>query len=57
MLEVNFRKHLGLLFSSNGTLHDHINYFTSKTWTRISVNAKLKFVLDRNYVKIYMSFF
>ena len=47
ILEVNYHKHLGLLFSSNGTWHDHINHITSKTWTRINVMRKLKFVLDR----------
>lgn len=57
ILEVNCHKHLGLLFSSNGTWHDHINQITSKAWTRINVMRKLKFVLDRKSLQtIYFTF-
>ena len=57
ILEVNCHKHLGLLFSSNGTWHDHINQITSKAWTRINVMRKLKFFLDRKSLQtIYFTF-
>ena len=57
ILEVNYRKHLGLPFSSNGTWHDHINQITLKAWTRINVMRKLKFVLDRKSLQtIYFTF-
>ena len=58
ILKVNCHKHLGLLFSSNGTWHDHINHITSKAWTRIHVMRKLKFVLHRKSLQtIYFTFF
>ena len=57
ILEVNCHKHLGLLFYSNGTWHDHINQITSKAWTRINVMRKLKFVLDpKSLQTIYFTF-
>ena len=57
ILEVNCHKHLGLLFSSSGTWHNHINQITSKAWTRINVMRKLKFILDRKSLQtIYFTF-
>ena len=36
---------------------EHINYITSKAWTRINVMRKFKFTLDRQSLeKIYVSF-
>ena len=50
--EVESHKHLGLVFSKDGTWHDHINSITNKLWSRINVMHKLKFVLDRKALQI-----
>ena len=41
--EVTSNKHLGILFSNDGTRHEHIDYMTwvSKAWTRINLMRKL----------------
>ncbi|MCG7877682.1 MAG: reverse transcriptase domain-containing protein [Candidatus Thiodiazotropha endolucinida] len=55
--EVSSHKHLGIYLSSDGTWHEHIDYITSKAWTRINVMRKFKFTLDRQALeKIYVSF-
>ena len=55
--EVTSHKQLGLFLSSDGTWHEHINYITAKTWIRINVMRKLKFLLDRRSLEIiYISF-
>ena len=55
--EVNSHKHLGIFFSNDGTWHEHIDYITSKAWTRINIMRKLKFILDRQSLEIsYTSF-
>ena len=55
--EVNLHKHLGIIFSSNCTWHDHLDYIKSKAWTRINVMRKLKFKLDRKSLQtIYFTF-
>ena len=55
--EVNLHKHLGIIFSSDCTWHDHLEYITSKAWTRINIMRKLKFKLDRKSLQIiYFTF-
>ena len=55
--EVENHKHLGVVFQSNCTWHEHLNMIISKTWQRINVMRKLKFVLDRKSLQcIYFSF-
>ena len=55
--EVTSHKHLGIFFSNDGTWHEHIDYITSKAWTRINIMHKLKFVIDRQSLEIiYTSF-
>ena len=55
--EVNLHKHLGIIFSSDCTWHDHLEYIKSKAWTRINVMRKLKFKLDRKSPEIiYFTF-
>ena len=55
--EVNLHKHLGIIFSSDCTWHDHLEYIKSKAWTRINVMRKLKFKLDRKSLQIiYFTF-
>ena len=55
--EVLSHKHLGLFLSNDGKWHEHINYITSKAWSRIYVMRKLKFLLDRRSLEtIYVSF-
>ena len=54
--EVQHHKHLGVIFSNDGTWHEHINLITSKAWQKIYVMRKLKFMLDRDSLnKIYIS--
>ena len=45
--EVENHKHLGVVFQSNCTWHEHLNMIISKAWQRINVMRKLKFVLDK----------
>lgn len=55
--QVNSHKHLGIIFSSNCTWHDHLEYIKAKAWHRINIMRKLKFILDRNSLQtIYISF-
>ena len=55
--EVENHKHLGVVFQSNCTWHEHLNMIISKAWQRINVMRKLKFVLDRKSMQcIYFSF-
>lgn len=55
--EVDFHKHLGLVFSRDGTWHEHIKLITSKAWTRINIMRKLKYQLDRKALEIiYFTF-
>ena len=55
--EVNSHKHLGVTFSNNGTWHEHINEIKEKSWKRINIMRKLKFILDRKSLEtIYVSF-
>ena len=50
--EVESHKHLGLIFSKDGSLHDHINSIANKAWGRINVMRKLTIVLDRKTLQI-----
>ena len=55
--EVTSHKHLGIFFSNDETWHQHIDYITSKAWTRFNIMRKLKFILDRQSLEItYTSF-
>ena len=45
--EVTLHRHLGIIFSSDCTWYDHLDYIKPKAWTRINVMRKLKFKLDR----------
>ena len=47
-------KHLGLVFSMDGTWHDHINLITNKAWCRINVMRKLKLSLIEKHYKSYI---
>ena len=50
--ELNLHKHLGIIFSSDCTWHDYLEYFKSKAWTRTNVMRKLKLKLDRKSLQI-----
>ena len=39
--EVNHHKHLGLIFETNGSWHEHIKLMTAKAWQRVHVMRKL----------------
>ena len=55
--EVTSHRHIGIFFSNDGTWHQHIDYITSKAWTRLNIMRKLKFILDRQSLEIiYTSF-
>ena len=55
--EVNFHKHLGLIFSNDCTWHEHLDYIKTKAWHRVNIMRKLKFTLDRKSLQtIYISF-
>ena len=54
---VDFHKHLGLTFSSNGGWSHHIDYIVKKTSKMICALRKLKYLLNRNTLdKIYKMF-
>ncbi|MCG8116730.1 MAG: reverse transcriptase domain-containing protein, partial [Candidatus Thiodiazotropha endolucinida] len=55
--EVHSHKHLGLIFSTDCTWHDHIDNIKTKAWFRVNIMRKLKFTLDRKSLQtIYTSF-
>ena len=55
--EDNLHKPSGIIFSSDCTWHDLLEYIKSKAWTRINVMRKLKFKLDRKSLQIiYFTF-
>ena len=55
--EATNHKHLGLVFCSDCTWHDHFEHIKAKAWARINVMRKLKFQLDRKSLQIiYFSF-
>ena len=55
--EETSHKHLGLVFCSDCTWHDHFEHIKAKAWARINVMRKLKFQLDRKSLQsIYFSF-
>ena len=55
--EVDSHKHLGFVFSNDGTCYEHINLIASKVLTTIDAMKRLKFKLDRKALEIiYFSF-
>ena len=55
--EVTSHKHLGLIFSDDGSWHEHIDHIKAKSWFRLNIMRKLKFQLDRKSLEIiYTSF-
>ena len=55
--EVTSHKHLGLIFSDDGSWHEHIDHIKAKSWFRLNIMRKLKFQLDRKLLEImYTSF-
>ena len=55
--EVDNHKHLGIVFQSNCSWHEHLNMITSKAWQRINIVRKLKYMLDRKSLQsIYFAF-
>ena len=46
-------KHLGLVFSTDGTWHKYIKLITSKAWSRINMMPKLKFQFDEKLKILY----
>ena len=54
---VPFHKHLGIIFNSDCSWHEHIISITDKAWKRIHLLRALKFQLDRNSLQtMYFSF-
>jgi hypothetical protein len=57
ILSVDFHKHLGIVFSSDGKWTRHIDYILSKASKQVGVLRKLKFILKREILeKIYLTF-
>ena len=57
ILYVDFHKHLGIVFSSDGKWTRHIDYILSKASKQVCVLRKLKFILKREILeKIYLTF-
>ena len=55
--EVTSHKHLGLIFSDDGSWHEHIDHVKAKSSFRLNIMRKLKFQLDRKSLEIiYTSF-
>ena len=55
--EVMSHKHLGPIFSDDGSWHEHIDHVKAKSWFRLIVIHKLKFQQDRKSLEIiYISF-
>ena len=48
---VSEHKHLGLVISENGSWEKHIDMITGKTYKRINILRKFKFILDRKIRK------
>lgn len=54
---VNEHKHLGLIFSDDGSWNKHLDMITKKAYARINILRKFKFILDRKTLeKIYLTF-
>ena len=51
ILSVDFHKHLGIVFSSDGKWTRHIDYILSKPSKQIGVLRKLKFILNGQFLK------
>ena len=55
--EFTSHKHLGLIFSDDGSWHEHIDHVKAKSWFRLNIMRKLKLQLDRKSLDIiYTSF-
>ena len=55
--EVTSHKHLGLIFSNDGSWHEYIDHVKAKSWFRLNIMRKLKFQLVRKPLEIiYTSF-
>jgi hypothetical protein len=54
---VSEHKHLGLTISNDGNGGKHVDLITKKSFTRINIMRKFKFILDRRTLeKIYLTF-
>ena len=49
-------KHLGLTFSNKRSWNEHINNITKTAYSRLNMLRALKFKVNRNALKIYISF-
>jgi hypothetical protein len=57
ILSVDFHKHLGIVFSSDGKWTRHIDYILSKASKQVCVLRKLKFILKQEILEInYLTF-
>ena len=55
--ELTQYRHLGLIFSNDGTWAEHIKCITDKAWKRIGYLRRYKFLLDRRSLpKMYTTF-
>ena len=57
IFEVESHKHLGLIFKSDCSWHNHIDYVKEKAWSRVNAMKKLKFDFDRKSLEtVYLTF-
>ena len=57
IVEVESNKHLGLIFKSDCSWHNHIDYVKEKAWSRVNAMKKLKFDFDRKSLEtVYLTF-
>ena len=57
IVEVESRKHLGQIFKSDCSWHNHIDYVKEKAWSRVNAMKKLKFDFDRKSLEtVYLTF-
>ena len=57
ILSVDFHKHLGIVFSSDGKWTRHIDYILSKASKQVCVLRKLKFILNGKFLKNLLNFY
>ena len=54
---VDEHKHLGVIFSNDGSWKSHLDSILAKAWSRVNVLRKFKFILDRKSLEmLYFSY-
>ena len=56
IVSVRSHKQIGLVLSSDCSLHSDIDYIKEKTWLRFNIMRRLKFQLDRKSLETIYSY-